>query len=184
MLDVGCGDGVILEGLQAEDRYLVGVDFSTVAAVESHKRGIEVVICDIRKGLPFKDKVFDLVLCFDILEHLFNPEEVLNESKRICSKNILINIPNVQFWVYRVQYFLGRIPYPMRSGHIQWWILDDFESLLKNLGLEVLLVKNTSGHLPFEKALSKIVDQKVLEKIIDALPQILAENFFVATRVL
>lgn len=44
--------------------------------------------------LPFKDRIFNTVILGDILEHVHNPEIVLQEAKRVCKRKIVITIPN------------------------------------------------------------------------------------------
>ena len=178
ILDVGSGDGEISHPLIGKGCYVVGVDISPVAAKESQKRRIDTVLCDLRRGLPFVDKSFHATLLFDILEHLFQPEITLEEARRVTSESILINIPNPQLWVWRLQYFRGHIPYPFRSGHVQWWTLKGFIDLLENLSMKVSDISYMVGHIPFEKLLARLFGSGLRDKIAERFPNTFVENFF------
>mgnify|MGYP000330115187 CR=1 FL=1 len=54
------------------------------------------VIINLEKDmpLPFKDNSFDTVVCTDVLEHLENFHEVLDELQRVCAGKIIISLPN------------------------------------------------------------------------------------------
>ena len=60
---------------------------------------------DISGVLPFEDETFDTIICSDVLEHIWNPEFVLGEMKRICKKggHIIINTP-FSYWMHETPY--------------------------------------------------------------------------------
>lgn len=101
VLDVGCGDGGLLEVVKREAQY-TGVDISPkqLAAFRhwlpvAKKKHVRLVRADITK-LPFRDHSFDLAFACDVLEHVLEPEEVLREIRRVVTKNgfIIFSIPN------------------------------------------------------------------------------------------
>lgn len=78
VLDVGCGDGVLLERIVKTYRVCgTGVDISPLsikrARVNSNRK-IKFLVADAA-NLPFSDRVFDIVLSFDTLEHIRNKEK-------------------------------------------------------------------------------------------------------------
>jgi len=83
VLDVGCGDGLLLKLLPQA----VGLDVSKKALEIARKRGIknEIVVADARK-MPFKDNEFDGVAVLDVIEHLYpeDTDKVLSEIKRVA----------------------------------------------------------------------------------------------------
>ncbi len=81
------------------------------------------VICDFNSDkliLPFSDKEFDLVICTEVIEHLFWPQRLLKESHRLLvdGGKILISIPNITSLTYRFAWMLGRIPSCAASGNL------------------------------------------------------------------
>jgi len=96
VLDIGSGTGKILEELKEQGWKVAGIDGEKEAKEWSKKRGIEIALGDVSKSaLPFKDNSFDAVLALDILEHLPNDANLLNEAKRIVKENgiIIITVP-------------------------------------------------------------------------------------------
>jgi len=94
IIDVGCGDGIMLNYLQKQGRYkrLVGIDISSNALKYVNTEKILGSIDNI----PFCDASFDLVLCLEVLEHLpYNVyPQALKELQRVSKKYILISVPN------------------------------------------------------------------------------------------
>jgi 2-polyprenyl-3-methyl-5-hydroxy-6-metoxy-1,4-benzoquinol methylase len=93
-LDVGCACGYtssVLEGLSYET---VGVDVSRWGIGESKKAcPAEFLVCDAT-ALPFSKGRFDLVACFDVLEHLPNPAEALRSLFEVCEGALICTTPN------------------------------------------------------------------------------------------
>ncbi len=76
ILDAGAGDGLYRD-LFSRSKYLA-VDFGKVEKVY----GKLDTICDL-KNIPFRDGVFDIVVCTQVLEHLPEPKQVLQEINRL-----------------------------------------------------------------------------------------------------
>lgn len=92
IIEVGCGDGRLINCLKDKHDHLYGMDISEeiIKTVEVPK-----IIGSI-DDIPFKDNEFDLVICSEVLEHLpINIyEKSLSELERISDKYILISVPN------------------------------------------------------------------------------------------
>jgi 2-polyprenyl-3-methyl-5-hydroxy-6-metoxy-1,4-benzoquinol methylase len=52
------------------------------------------VVCDVQKNLPFKDRVFDVVTCFEVLEHLTNPLRAIRNMYDSCRHIMVCTTPN------------------------------------------------------------------------------------------
>ncbi|KPL11309.1 hypothetical protein AMJ85_03910 [candidate division BRC1 bacterium SM23_51] len=98
VLDVGCGTGLVLEGLRPYARP-VGIDFSRLAMGYCVKRGIERLVCGRVETLPFGDQTFDLLLALDLLEHIDDDAALLRELWRVCRPggHVLISVPAYRF---------------------------------------------------------------------------------------
>lgn len=82
LLDVGCGDGAIGQGLHADD--VVGFDISFRCACLATGRGVPSLVADASGGFPFPANAFDTVYCVDVLHHLGRAwDAVLDEADRV-----------------------------------------------------------------------------------------------------
>jgi SAM-dependent methyltransferase len=91
VLDVGCGNGGFLHGLP-DSYWKVGLDVSDASLRRLADRGVQGSI----EALPFTGGAFDLVTCFEVLEHL--PQDVyaraVPELERLSRKYIIVSVPN------------------------------------------------------------------------------------------
>lgn len=96
-LDVGCGNGAVLNILK-EDGFTngYGVDVSKLFIKEGRKKGLSNLYRYTGKKLPFKNNFFDLIGSFNVLEHTQSPEEFLTEQIAKLKKEgiILVASPN------------------------------------------------------------------------------------------
>lgn len=77
ILDLGCASGGFLSTLQGPSWKLYGIEMSEDAAREARSRcGAEVFVGDILDA-PFPPRSFDVITCFNVLEHVYEPKEVL-----------------------------------------------------------------------------------------------------------
>jgi 2-polyprenyl-3-methyl-5-hydroxy-6-metoxy-1,4-benzoquinol methylase len=94
-LDVGCAYGYSSKVLETLGYETCGVDISTwglrIARMNSNG---QFLACDAQTRLPFRDATFDLVTCFDVLEHLKFPEKALQNILETCADVMLCTTPN------------------------------------------------------------------------------------------
>lgn len=94
--DIGCGDAHYKDFLlNFADEY-IGVDWSN-----SNYGSKADVHADLNKALPISDKVADTIFCISVLEHLYAPQTVLNESFRILrfGGKVFLQVP-WQWWIH------------------------------------------------------------------------------------
>lgn len=139
IVDIGCGDGLLLEHLKNKGISVKGVDISEKAIAICKERGLDCVQGDITDRLPFPDNAADGVLLIDVLEHLFQPADVIREAHRITRTHIYISVPNFVSLPARLQILLGRVPEnnTPRDGHVYWMTKEVITSLLKNNGFSI-----------------------------------------------
>lgn len=146
VLDLGCGDGALLEQLMRErgcTGYGIEIDDANVLACV--KRGVNVLQLNLHQGLvAFQDQSFDVVLQIDTLQHLRNAEVMLRETARVGRMGI-IAFPNFAHWPNRLQVMRGRMPVTRRLPY-QWYdtpnirvgTYTDFDALARKNGLKIL----------------------------------------------
>jgi methionine biosynthesis protein MetW len=121
VLDLGCGDGAMLDYLQRErgcSGYGVELDDANVLACV--QRGVNVLQLNLDQGLTvFEDASFDVVLQIDTLQHLRNAETMLRETARVGRVGI-VAFPNFAHWPNRLSILQGRMPVTKRLPY-QWY---------------------------------------------------------------
>jgi len=113
VLDIGCGDGFFALRIKAETGAEVwGVDISQTSVSLAAGRGLPCKLCDAGSAIPFEDEHFDLVFCGEVLEHLLNPDRLLEEACRtlVPGGHIVLSTPNLAAWFNRVLLPLGFQP--------------------------------------------------------------------------
>ncbi|HPK32474.1 methionine biosynthesis protein MetW [Ottowia sp.] len=145
VLDLGCGDGALLEHLVRQRRcsgYGIEIDDANVAACV--QRGVNVLQLNLHQGLKaFQDQSFDVVLQIDTLQHLRNAEVMLRETARVGRVGI-VAFPNFAHWPNRLSVLRGRMPVTRRLPY-QWYdtpnirvgTYKDFEALARKNGLRI-----------------------------------------------
>ncbi len=121
VLDLGCGDGALLDFLQHErgcSGYGVEIDDANVLACV--QRGVNVIQLNLDEGLAlFEDASFDVVLQIDTLQHLRNAEVMLRETARVGRLGV-VAFPNFAHWPNRLSVLRGRMPVTKRLPY-QWY---------------------------------------------------------------
>jgi SAM-dependent methyltransferase len=110
VLDLGCGQGVLLEALARAlpDAHLVGMD----AVAPPPDAPWLAVTGDVSSRLPFADGSFDVVVAGEVIEHVPHPDLMLAEARRILTARgrLLLSTPNIVGWANRVLVPLGVQP--------------------------------------------------------------------------
>ena len=146
VLDLGCGDGALLDHLKRErgcSGYGVEIDDQNVLACA--KRGVDVIQLNLDEGLSmFDDDSFDVVLQIDTLQHLRNAEVMLRETARVGKLGVGA-FPNFAHWPNRMSIARGRMPVTKQLPY-QWYdtpnirvgTFKDFEVLATKNDLRIL----------------------------------------------
>jgi len=110
ILDIGCGSGKITKKIKALGCNVIGLDFSNEAVKKAKEIGIDAKICNLDEGICENEKKFDVVWAGDIIEHVFDPIGLLQESYRVLKENgnILITIPSDVGLISRIKILFGQ----------------------------------------------------------------------------
>ena len=112
VLDVGCGDGVLMEFLRDNKNIDIrGLEISKNNAQKCIEKGLTVIEGNAEFDLKqFPDKSFDYVVLSQTLQAFLNPELVINELLRV-GKKAIVTIPNFGYWKVRLHLLLkGTMP--------------------------------------------------------------------------
>ncbi len=147
VLDLGCGDGALLEWLVANKRVEArGVEISSERVQRAIARGVSVYQGDIDRGLAdYPDQAFDYVVLSQTLQETRWPRRVLREMLRV-GRRAIVAFPNFGHWRMRLSMLTtGRAPrtglFPYEwydSPNIHFLTVRDFEELAN---LEQLVVE-------------------------------------------
>ena len=146
VLDLGCGDGVMLDYLQSAKQCAgYGVEIDDTKIPVCIARNVPVIQQDMEAGLAiFADNAFDTVLCLSALQMMKNVEGVLRDIARVGA-DAIVSFPNFAYWPHRLSLLRGRMPVS-RSLPYEWYdtpnlrcaTISDFQDLASEVGLEVL----------------------------------------------
>ena len=146
VLDLGCGDGAMLDYLQRERGCSgYGIEIADANVLACMQRGVNVIQLNLDEGLSmFDDNSFDVVLQIDTLQHLRNTETMLVETARVGRTGI-VAFPNFAHWPNRLSILRGRMPVTRRLPY-QWYdtpnirvgTFKDFEVLATRNQLRIL----------------------------------------------
>ena len=106
LLDVGCGNGYLLERLGGRGLSLFGCDIVDKAAGKAFR----YVRANIER-LPFPDKAFDVVTCCHTLEHIVDLGAAVSELKRVARKQLIIVVPCQRWYFYTLDEHVNFFPY-------------------------------------------------------------------------
>ena len=141
LLDVACGEGLLIKAARERGVNAIGIDLSAQAAKLSVRRlGVQVVAVANGEKLPFQAHSFDYVTNIGSLEHFFNPSTGIQEMKRIMKPGgrAAYVLPNSYYlvdliWqVWRTGYGPShKQPMEMFATFREWW------ELLEKHGMQV-----------------------------------------------
>ena len=146
VLDVGCGDGHLLELLQADKQVDGrGIEISQRGVNECVSRGLSVIQGDADTDLVYyPDRGFDYVVLSQTLQATRNPKAVLTDLLRIGERAV-VSIPNFGHWRMRLDLlFHGRMPVTEElpyswydTPNIHFCTIRDFVNLVDDIGAKV-----------------------------------------------
>ena len=112
VLDVGCGDGALMDFLVKEKNIEVrGLELNQNNVQECIYKGLPVIQGNAETELyQFPKQSFDYVVLSQTLQAFYQPDKVLRELLRI-GKSVIVSIPNFGYWKVRTSLlFFGKMP--------------------------------------------------------------------------
>jgi methionine biosynthesis protein MetW len=160
VLDVGCGDGILMEYLVKEKNVNIrGIEISKTKVQNCIAKGLTIIEGNAEEDLrQFPDKSFDYVVLSQTLQAFMKPEKVIDELLRI-GKQAIVTIPNFGYWKIRLHLlFKGTMPIT-RTLPDEWYntpnihlcTIKDFVSFSKSknfrLSKSIALKSNQPSHI-------------------------------------
>lgn len=143
VLDIGCGDGELLEFLQIHKNIDArGLEISPKQVSKALVRGISVIQGDAENDLTYyPDQNFDYAILSQTIQATHKPKEILEEMLRIA-KYAIISLPNFAHFRNRLHLmFKGTMPVNKaipfewyETPNIHFCSIEDFERLCTKLG--------------------------------------------------
>jgi len=153
ILDLGCAGGHLALELRKRGHTVVGVDVCEAEGVRG--RVDEFVRLDLDHGIGNAvEGPFDVVLTADVLEHVRDPEALLEEARGLLAPGgvVLACVPNFGHWYARARVASGTFAYERRgildAGHVRFFTRRTFTKTVRGAGFEI--TRRKALGLPFE----------------------------------
>jgi len=131
VLDIGCGNGDFLFYLMEHKNIKAfGVDISQTAISQANEKGIIGEVADITNSSFSLKRSYDYITILDVLEHIQDPEIIMEKIKNRFVKKLIISVPNVGYFRHRLRLLFGSfvITWGVHPReHIRFWTLKDFK---------------------------------------------------------
>lgn len=146
VLDLGCGDGTLLNYLQNHQQVTgYGLEIDQDKIVKAIANNINVIQTDLDAGLSeIESNSFDYVVMSETLQAVHYPDKLIDEMLRI-GREAIITFPNFGHWRCRLQLIMGRMPVTAslpntwyNTPNIHLCTLRDFEDLCRSKSITIL----------------------------------------------
>lgn len=149
ILDIGCGRGEFLSGFIEQGLVGSGVD-RNIQIAQKNCPSADIKTADIEQdGLPFEDKLYDIVFSKSVIEHLYNPDKLMTEAKRVLKPGGTI-ITMCPSWEhnYKIYFedYTHRTPFMKQSLH-DIHAIHEFENIRVKYFVQLPLVWRKMGFL-------------------------------------
>ena len=147
LLDVGCGTGDFLRVARARGWDVRGTEVSPYACRQAAVDGLAVAPGEVWEA-GFPPDAFDVVTCWHVIEHAWDPRRIVEEIRRVLRPAgwLVLATPNLQDRIFRAAYVLARRRWVRlfepdeRELHLFHFSADTLGQLVASAGLEVVEV--------------------------------------------
>ena len=147
VLDLGCGEGDLLQFLKKEKGiHGTGIESSEEKVSKCIDKGLQVLQGDIiEEILDYPDNAFDYVILSQTLQQVFEPHKLIKELLRVGNR-IIVSFPNFSHWAIRMQILFSGYAPKNRQLPYEWYdtpnirviTIKDFRRFVRNTGCKVI----------------------------------------------
>ena len=141
ILDVGCSTGFIGYIFRKYGNHVTGIDIDKKAEERAKQNLDEFLCCDVRKGLPFENGLFDCIFAGEFIEHLDEKEgeNFLKECYRVLENGgvLILTTPNPS-WFFKM---FRSLPVENIKGHKKCYTASEIIKKLESVGFSIEDVK-------------------------------------------
>jgi len=190
ILDVGCGDGSLLERFIPEGTSVWGIEPDLDDSKIASNKGIKVIASNVEAAFQQINLEFDVILYADVLEHLHNPELILKKTKAFMSSSskVLISVPNIANISTRIGLLFGKFNYTERGildkTHLRFFTQKSLMDMIDGCGFS--LIEKRITPIPIELFFPNWVPsgiscscQQILYFLTKVFPKLLGYQFIV-----
>lgn len=149
VLEVGCGGGLICEGLARRGAVVVGIDPSMGALAEARKHTRRSGLGHnayfeqgYAESLPYGDGSFSIIVCLDVLEHVRDLQATIEEIARVLAPGGLFIFDTInRTWIARIAMIWIGERFFRSHGLVPG--LHSYQAFIKPAELQALLVHNS-----------------------------------------
>jgi 2-polyprenyl-3-methyl-5-hydroxy-6-metoxy-1,4-benzoquinol methylase len=171
VLEVGCACGYITRHLKDRNHRVTAIEINEEAATLAKPFCDRIIVADVERDdvLAQINGKFDVIILGDILEHLIEPQEVLNACRDKLEEDgcVILSVPNVAYWKQRIRLLFSSFDYTdegiLDKSHLRFFTLRSAKEMIDKCGFSIEYAGTTSTHMP-----------KVLTEL---LPSLLAYQF-------
>jgi 2-polyprenyl-3-methyl-5-hydroxy-6-metoxy-1,4-benzoquinol methylase len=177
LLEIGCSVGYFLDAAKEIGNWkLFGIEPNEKAARYVREQLNIKIFNDFADDLLLKEKFFDAIVSFEVIEHITNPTELIESCYRLLKNNgyLIMSTPNINGFDFKILKKYHRSYSP--PGHCLYFTPQTFQSLLKRAGFREIII-NTPGRLDVENVRNELMRTKNLPvKIDEFLKELLLSN--------
>lgn len=150
VFDAGCGEGNLSMYAAKRCSFVLGLDLSREYIQKCRKKSVilgltektKFIVMDILNDLM--NETFDLVVCFEVLEHVKNIEIAIKKLKNTLKQSayLIISTPSRNAPLFRLGLTKRE---DRRSGHLRRYTMEELTGLLKNASLKIVETRKTEG---------------------------------------
>jgi len=148
VLELGVKDGVVIKHLPMAKK--VGIDIDDAELKKARALGITAVKHDLNAPLPLDSESFDNVVCIEVLEHVFNFQNVLDEAYRVLRPGgtFVVGVPYHGRLKDVAVALVAHEHHYVDTLHVKFFTPERLKMALKEAGFEIV-EESRFGRVPY-----------------------------------